>query len=156
MKPSNPQRRGPSLAGYQCSRRSFLKSITASAAIPALVVADAQQGGGGSQPASFQDAKGMFPWQFPSKDEEATWRRQSFNIDTWWGDFPHTLPNQMDMFGDNSWAIGPFTKSKYNPVLAPSPQPLTLLHTPDKTCLDFAFAIVTHLRRAGLSEDVIV
>lgn len=63
----------------------------------------------------------MFPWQFPSKDEEATWRKQSFSIDSWWGDFPHNLPDQMDMFGDNPWAIGPFTKSKHNPVLAPSP-----------------------------------
>lgn len=108
------------MTGQGCSRRSFLKIAAASAAIAPLVNAGAQEGSA-SQPASFQDANGLFPWQFPSKDEEATWRKQSFSIDNWWGDFPRNLPDQMDMFGDNPWAIGPFTKSEHNPVLAPSP-----------------------------------
>ena len=109
------------MTGNQYSRRSFLKAAAASAAIAPLAKAGAQESGTASPSTSFQDANGMFPWQFPSKDQEATWRKQSFSIDNWWGDFPHTLPDQMDMFGDNPWAVGPFTKSKSNPVLAPSP-----------------------------------
>lgn len=102
-------------------RRRFLKTVAASAAVVPLVRAGTQEARTPPHPTSFQDAKGMFPWQFPSKDSEATWRKQSFSIDRWWGDFSHGLANQMDMFGDNTWAIGPFTKNKSNPVLAPSP-----------------------------------
>jgi predicted GH43/DUF377 family glycosyl hydrolase len=63
----------------------------------------------------------MFDWQFPSKDAEATWKERSFSVDRWWGNFSHDLPDQMDMFGDNPWAIGPFTKHPGNPVLEPTP-----------------------------------
>jgi predicted GH43/DUF377 family glycosyl hydrolase len=102
------------------SRRSFVMGAAAAAACTPLAAA-ALQDTGNKPPNNPQDAKGMFAWQFPSKDKEATWHNQSFSIDRWWGDFPHDLPDQMDMFADNPWAIGPFTKHKGNPVLAPTP-----------------------------------
>jgi predicted GH43/DUF377 family glycosyl hydrolase len=102
------------------SRRSFVVAAAAAACAP--LAGTSQQGPGPGKPRNNpQDAKGMFAWQFPSADNEATWRNQSFSIDRWWGDFPHDLPDQMDMFGDNPWSIGPFTKHKGNPVLAPTP-----------------------------------
>lgn len=68
-----------------------------------------------------QRADGLFEWQFPSADNAQTWRNYSFSIDRWWGDFTHNLPEQMDMFADNPWALGPFTKYAGNPILAPTP-----------------------------------
>jgi predicted GH43/DUF377 family glycosyl hydrolase len=68
-----------------------------------------------------QRADGLFAWQFPSADREQTWRHYSYSIDRWWGDFAHDLPEQADMFADNPWALGPFTKYEGNPIFAPSP-----------------------------------
>ena len=73
------------------------------------------------QPDPHRRADGLFEWQFPDEDHERTWRERSFSIDRWWGEFTHDLPDQMDMFEDNPWAIGPFTKHAGNPVLAPTP-----------------------------------
>jgi predicted GH43/DUF377 family glycosyl hydrolase len=98
------------------SRRSFVFAAAATACLPL----SGQQPDAGQQRVNPQDAKGMFAWQFPGTDNEATWKNQSFSIDRWWGDFPHNLPDQMDMMGDNPWAVGPFTKYKENPVLAPT------------------------------------
>ncbi len=53
-----------------------------------------------------QRADGTFAWQFPSADKHKTWEEYSFSIDRWWGDFPKDLPDSMDMFSDNQWAIG--------------------------------------------------
>jgi|GEM_PF-450864 len=66
-------------------------------------------------------ADGMFDWQFPSADKEASWKNYSFSIDRWWGSFPHNLPDAMDQFSDHPWALGPWTKYAGNPVLAPTP-----------------------------------
>jgi len=68
-----------------------------------------------------QNKQGMFEWQFPTRRKEEVWRQRSFSIDRWWGDFPRDLPDQMDMFADNPWAIGPFHKYEGNPVLSPTP-----------------------------------
>lgn len=68
-----------------------------------------------------QNADGMFEWQFPSADREKQWREWSFSIDRWWGDFSHEIPEQADMFADNTWSVGPFTKHADNPILAPTP-----------------------------------
>ena len=68
-----------------------------------------------------QNEQGIFEWQFPTRDKEEAWRQRSFSIDSWWGDFPRDLPDQMGMFADNPWAIGPFHKFKGNPVLSPTP-----------------------------------
>ncbi len=103
------------------SRRSFVVAAAAAAACAPLSSARQQAPEQGNRRNDPQNAKGMFAWQFPSADNEATWRNQSFSVDRWWGDFPHDLSDQMDMFGDNPWAIGPFTKYKGNPVLAPTP-----------------------------------
>ncbi|MGA2832955.1 MAG: hypothetical protein ABSE55_07770 [Terracidiphilus sp.] len=103
------------------SRRSFVVAAAAAATCAPLAGASQQAPDASKRLNNPQDAKGMFAWQFPSADNEATWRNQSFSIDRWWGDFPHDLPDQMDMFADNPWAIGPFTKHKGNPVLAPTP-----------------------------------
>jgi predicted GH43/DUF377 family glycosyl hydrolase len=73
------------------------------------------------EPRTEPTAASLFDWQFPDTDREQTWRERSFNIDRWWGDFAHDLPEQADMFGDNPWAIGPFTKYPGNPVLSPTP-----------------------------------
>lgn len=104
------------------SRRTFLTSASAAAASASLsFVTQAAIAKTTQQSANPEDAKGMFPWQFPSADQEAAWKNYSFSIDRWWGDFSHDLPDQMSMFDDNPWGVGPFTKSKYNPILAPTP-----------------------------------
>ncbi len=68
-----------------------------------------------------QRPDGLFEWQFPSADRERTWHHYSFSIDRWWGEFAHDLPEQADMFADNPWALGPFTKYAGNPLFAPEP-----------------------------------
>jgi len=68
-----------------------------------------------------QGADGLFEWQFPSADRERNWHHYSFSIDRWWGGFAHDVPEQADMFADNPWAVGPFTKFAGNPVLSPTP-----------------------------------
>ena len=104
------------------SRRNFLQAATASVALlassPLARAEQAAQALSGSSP---QRADGTFAWQFPSADKHKTWEEYSFSIDRWWGDFPKDLPDSMDMFADNKWAIGPFTKLASNPVLAPTP-----------------------------------
>ena len=65
--------------------------------------------------------EGVFAWQFPNPDREKAWRHYSFNKDRWWGDFALDLPEQMDTFSQNPWAIGPFAKYPNNPVFAPEP-----------------------------------
>jgi predicted GH43/DUF377 family glycosyl hydrolase len=57
---------------------------------------------------------------YGSREQPELWKYQSFNIDRWWGDFSHDLPDQMDMFASNPWSIGPFKKYRENPVLAPT------------------------------------
>lgn len=106
------------------SRRKFLFDASALAVGAAWVSADSHAQQTANPPernANPQHDNGMFDWQFPTKDAEKTWRDQSFSIDRWWGDFAHDLPDQMDMFADNLWAVGPFTKYTGNPVLAPTP-----------------------------------
>ncbi len=110
-----------SVSGRIVSRRSFVAAVAAAVASAPLSRASQQGPVSDMHRNDPQDAKGMFAWQFPSADNEATWRHQSFSIDRWWGDFPHSLADQMDMFGDNPWSIGPFTKCTANPVLAPTP-----------------------------------
>jgi predicted GH43/DUF377 family glycosyl hydrolase len=103
----------------QPTRRSFLQVAGASVALlSAGPLAPAQQAPTSTNP---QRADGTFAWQFPSPDRKKQWEEYSFSIDRWWGDFPKDLPDQMDMFADNPWAIGPFTKYASNPVLAPTP-----------------------------------
>jgi len=111
----------PSISAHRFSRRSFLAAAAAAATCSPFAGASVQQAAPEKKRDNPQDEKGMFAWQFPSADNEATWRNQSFSIDRWWGDFSHDLPDQMDMFTDNPWAIGPFTKHMNNPVLAPTP-----------------------------------
>jgi predicted GH43/DUF377 family glycosyl hydrolase len=105
--------------GPLTSRRSFLQTAGASVALLASnPFAGAQQAPATSNP---QRADGTFAWQFPSADKKKQWEEYSFNIDRWWGDFPKDQPDAMDMFADNQWSIGPFTKFASNPVLAPTP-----------------------------------
>jgi predicted GH43/DUF377 family glycosyl hydrolase len=108
-------------SAHDFSRRSFVVAAAAAATCAPFAGASQQAPDPSKRLNNPQDAKGMFAWQFPGTDNEAAWRNQSFNIDRWWGDFPHDLPDQMDMFADNPWAIGPFSKHKGNPVLAPTP-----------------------------------
>jgi predicted GH43/DUF377 family glycosyl hydrolase len=108
-------------SAHVVSRRSFVLAAAAAATCARLSSACQQEPDAAKLRIDPQDSKGMFAWQFPSADKEATWRRQSFSIDRWWGDFSRELPNQMDMFDDNPWSIGPFTKHKGNPVLVPTP-----------------------------------
>jgi predicted GH43/DUF377 family glycosyl hydrolase len=110
--------------GGVLSRRAFLQgTLVAATATPATLLCQAQEGA--QQPAGVkpnpQRADGLFEWQFPDADKQKAWKNYSFNIDRWWGDFSHDLPEQSDMFGDNPWALGPFTKYARNPVLAPTP-----------------------------------
>ncbi len=110
--------------GGENSRRRFLFGATAAALAAAGMPLDAHTRQTAHQPVETpnpQHANGMFDWQFPTKDAEKTWKEQSFSIDRWWGEFARDLPNQMDMFADNPWAVGPFTKYPGNPVLAPTP-----------------------------------
>lgn len=101
------------------SRRTFLQAAGASVAILASPsVLPAQQAPANANP---QRADGTFAWQFPSADKKKQWEEYSFSIDHWWGDFPKNQPDAMDMFADNEWSIGPFTKFASNPVLAPTP-----------------------------------
>ena len=101
------------------SRRTFLQAAGASVALLASPsVAPAQQPPATTNP---QRADGTFAWQFPSADKKKQWEEYSFSIDRWWGDFPKDQPDAMDMFADNEWSIGPFTKFSSNPVLAPTP-----------------------------------
>ena len=98
------------MSANRFSRRSFVAAAAAAAAYSPFAGASGQQAAPEKKSNNPQDEKGMFAWQFPSADEQATWRNQSFSIDRWWGDFPHDLPDQMIMFADNPWSIGPFTK----------------------------------------------
>jgi predicted GH43/DUF377 family glycosyl hydrolase len=101
------------------SRRTFLQAAGASVALLASPsMAPAQQAPASANP---QRADGTFAWQFPSADKKKQWEEYSFSIDRWWGDFPKDQPDAMDMFADNEWSIGPFTKFASNPVLAPTP-----------------------------------
>src|SRR5579875_2313729 len=83
------------------NRRQFLgttASIMASALLPTSSV-KAQTSEQSTQ------AKGTtFEWQLPTKDRLEEWQRYSFNVDRWWGDFSRSLPDEMDMFGQNPWA----------------------------------------------------
>lgn len=65
--------------------------------------------------------EGQFQWQFPSKDKESEYRKYSYSEERWWGDFPKDLPVVKNLFLEYPWAIGPLTKYKNNPVLAPTP-----------------------------------
>jgi predicted GH43/DUF377 family glycosyl hydrolase len=108
----------------ESSRRSFLFGATAAALAAAAMPLGGHAQEAPAAPAGTanpQHANGMFDWQFPSQDAEKTWRDQSYSIDRWWGGFAHDLPDQMDMFADNPWAVGPFKKYAGNPVLAPTP-----------------------------------
>src|ERR1035438_835316 len=99
------------------SRRSFLQTATASAALlAASPLARTEQAAQVPPVSNPQRADGTFAWQFPSADKHKTWEEYSFSIDRWWGDFPKDLPDSMDMFADNKWAIGSFTKFASNPV----------------------------------------
>jgi len=106
------------------SRRKFLFGATAAAIGAAMTSVNryAEEGirtpQGDHNP---QSADNLFDLHFPSKESEKTWKERSFSIDRWWGGFSHDLPDQMDMFADNPWAMGPFTKYPGNPVLAPTP-----------------------------------
>ena len=66
------------------------------------------------------DASGTFDWQLPNPGESA-WRHYSYSESRWWGAFPKELEAPKDLFGENPWALGPFTKHPANPVLAPTP-----------------------------------
>jgi predicted GH43/DUF377 family glycosyl hydrolase len=117
---------GPTLTGEASalSRRSFLRgTLVAATAVAAGQLGQAQEPAAPSagQNPNPQRPDGLFEWQFPSADKEKEWKRYSFNKDRWWGDFSHDLPDQADMFADNPWALGPFTKYRGNPVLAPTP-----------------------------------
>ena len=106
------------------SRREFLVGTTATAigaAVTSLSGHPQQRPSPSNRNANPQHSNGMFDWQFPSKDAEKTWKERSFSIDRWWGDFSRDLPDQMHMFADNHWSVGPFTKYAGNPVLAPTP-----------------------------------
>ena len=74
-----------------------------------------------SQAAGKKLPPGFFPWQFPSKNNLATWKHLSFNKKLWWGTFPHNMKIPADEFKTYPWAVGPFTKYAGNPVLAPTP-----------------------------------
>lgn len=63
---------------------------------------------------------GLFEWQLPTGISEAEAAHYSQNKTRWWGDFPKDLPPAKDLFGENPWALGPFTKHPANPVLIPS------------------------------------
>jgi predicted GH43/DUF377 family glycosyl hydrolase len=101
------------------SRRSFLQTAVASFAL----LAASPSAGAQQTPSSLeqQHAEGTFGWDAPIPDKKKAWENFSFSIDRWWGDFPKDQPDSMDMFADNEWAIGPFTKFASNPVLAPTP-----------------------------------
>jgi predicted GH43/DUF377 family glycosyl hydrolase len=64
---------------------------------------------------------GVFEWQFPNKNRKWAWERYSFSEKHWWGGFPKDVPAPKDLFGENPWALGPFTKHPANPILAPTP-----------------------------------
>lgn len=68
----------------------------------------------------FAGEEGQFEWQFPNKDKQKAWERYSYSPERWWGTFPRDLKASADMFKEYPWAIGPFTKHKSNPVLAPT------------------------------------
>src|SRR5215207_6430838 len=99
------------------TRRSFLGGTLAAATAAAAGPLSHAQGqakppaGGKTGP---QRPGDFFEWQFPTADKEKEWKRYSFNKDRWWGDFSHDLPEQADMFADNSGALGPFTKHPGN------------------------------------------
>ena len=113
-----------SLQANALSRRSFLQgtliAATAAAAGPLGHAQEQATPPARPMPGS-QRPNDFFEWQFPSADKKKDWEKYSFNKDRWWGDFAHDLPEQADMFGDNPWALGPFTKYPGNPVLAPTP-----------------------------------
>lgn len=107
----------------ESSRRGFLFSAAGMAIAAALssVRGDAQESFGSSPTGGARgQAVDLSDLHFPSKDAQKTWKERSFNIDRWWGDFAHDLPDQMDMWSDNPWALGPFTKYAGNPILAPT------------------------------------
>jgi len=106
----------PSISAHRFSRRSFLAAAAAAQRVrhsPRLCAA----GCPGEEARQSPGRKGMFAWQFPSADNEATWRNQSFSIDRWWGDFSHDLPDQM-ICSPTIPGHRPFTKHMNNPVLA--------------------------------------
>ena len=115
---------GGETEAIELSRRSFLRgtllTATAAAAAP-LSHAQGRAAPAAGQKPNPQRPDGLFEWQFPTADKEKEWKRYSFDKDRWWGDFSHDLPEQADMFGDNPWALGPFTKYRGNPVLSPTP-----------------------------------
>lgn len=106
------------------SRRTFLQgTLMAATPTAAAPLCHAQEratppAGAKNNP---QRTDGLFDWQFPDADKEKAWKNYSFSVDRWWGDFSRDLPEQADMFADNPWALGPFTKYAGNPVLAPTP-----------------------------------
>lgn len=69
----------------------------------------------------YKGEEGLLEWQFPDKDKELAWKNYSYSIERWWGDFPKDIKVPENIFESYKWAIGPFTKYEYNPVLEPSP-----------------------------------
>lgn len=72
---------------------------------------------------------GLFDWQLPTEQEQRPSNDKfTFNVESWWGTFPrdeapaiHGRRNDIELFAQHPWAIGPFQKHPGNPVLAPSP-----------------------------------
>jgi predicted GH43/DUF377 family glycosyl hydrolase len=73
--------------------------------------------------------EGVFDWQMPAGDDRhRAWDRFTFDLQKWWGTFPHdeepAVPGRRDdheLFARYPWAVGPFRKYPGNPVLAPTP-----------------------------------
>lgn len=69
----------------------------------------------------YRGEKGLFEWQFPDKNKEIAWKNYSYSVERWWGDFPKNIKVPENMYQTYPWAVGPFVKYEYNPVLEPSP-----------------------------------
>ena len=69
----------------------------------------------------YQGEEGLFEWQFPTNDAEQSWQHYSYSAERWWGDFPENTRPSDNLFEEYPWAIGPFDKYEYNPVLEPTP-----------------------------------
>jgi predicted GH43/DUF377 family glycosyl hydrolase len=72
---------------------------------------------------------GLFDWQMPTGGGQRpeSWDKFTFDTAKWWGTFPRTEPpaiqgrrDDLELFTQYPWAIGPFQKHARNPVLAPS------------------------------------
>jgi len=100
------------------SRRRFLGS--AASLVASVVMPSASQQNQVTQAKPDQGTGTTFEWQLPTKDRLEEWRNYSFNAERWWGEFSKALSDDMDMFADNAWAVGPFEKYGQNPVLSPT------------------------------------